>query len=492
MEPVRLEALPPLARGMAVESIEWMERAGDTALWLLNYPARFGQYAHFDAARQKFHPIRESAWWATGLLLRNRGDDAARAEKILEAVLAWQFVEPGMGYHGTFIRAPEEPRPAGKDAVMWRDYDPNWRQFIGTTFVVLLKMLPNRLSRELTQKLEASVKLAVEGEPPDRFTAHYTNIAMMHAILLVYAGGRFGREDWTQRGVALAREIYELFAPNRAYAEYNSPTYYGVDLYALRLWRLLSPRPELVEWGAAMERDLWRDIADYYHPRLRNICGPYDRSYGMDMTYYAAGVGMFFRLELPTNVAPFPDTTREFDHAHDFTLAPLVAMLGADIPSEARTMLQAPITERFVEHAIEDERVATAFLGREWMWGGEREAKKCGWPQVHLATAHWLQPDGSVGWFRLENGMYVDVTATASGLQLRANNGEDAQKLTWHFSSKPQASAEEWKLPGMTVRLKGGRVDWAVDESGLALFHTMAPHATLALDLEFAPDIRSA
>jgi hypothetical protein len=485
-----LESLPPLARALAVESIEWMERHGDAARHLINYPARFGEYAHFDGAKQKFHPIRESAWWATGLLLRNRGDDTVRAEKILDAVLAWQFNEPGMGYHGTFIRAPEEPRPAGKDAVMWRDYDPNWRQFIGTTFLVLLEMLPNRLSPALRQKLEASLRLAVEGEPPGRIPAHYTNIAMMHAILLVNTGARFGREDWTARGVVLAREIVDLFAPNRAFAEYNSPTYYGVDLYALRLWRLFSPRAELVEWGAEIEQALWRDIASYYHPRLRNMCGPFDRSYGMDMTWYVAKIGMFFRLELPAELAPLPDPTREFDHAHDFAVAPVVAMLGAEIPADAREMLRVPITERFVEHAIEDERIATAFLGREWMWGGERGAKMNSSSQNHFATAHWLQPDGAVGWLRLENKCFVDVAATSSGLQVRASGGAEAQSLLWHFSSKPQVSVDEWKFSGMTVRLKGERAAWKADDSGLVLSHALPPHASFALELEFSPDAR--
>jgi hypothetical protein len=487
MEPVRLESLPVLARAMAVDAIEWMERHGDTARNLINYPAQSGHYAQFDAEKMKFHPLRESAWWATGLLLRHRGDDAARAEKILDAVLAWQFNEPGMPYHGTFSRAPEEPLPAGKDAVMWRDYDPNWRQFIGTTFVVLLEMLPDRLSSALTRKLEASVRLAVEGEPPGRFDAHYTNIAMMHTILLAYAGGRFGREDWTERGVALAREIFDLFAPHRAFAEYNSPTYYGVDLYALRFWRLFSPRAELVEWGAAMEADLWRNIADYYHPRLRNICGPYDRSYGMDMTRYVAALGMFFRLELPAEHAPFPDTTREFNHAHDFAVAPVVAMLGAEIPADACALLHGPVTERRVEHVIENERTATAFLGRDWMWGGERGSDNCGSSQQHFATAHWLQPDGKVGWLRLDHRVLVDVTATASGLQVRAKNKKDAARLMWCFSSAPTVSEGTWTLPGMTVRVKGDRIGWKVEDGGCALAHTLAPQAALALELEFIP-----
>jgi hypothetical protein len=220
------------------------------------------------------------------------------------------------------------------------------------------------------------------------------------------------------------------------------------------------------------------------------MCGPFDRSYGMDMTRYVAGVGMFFRLELPAEIAPFPDTARDFDHAHDFTLAPLAAMVGADIPQEARAMLRAPVTERFVEHTIEGERVATAYLGSNWMWGGERGSTNCGSSQQHFATAHWLQPDDKVGWLRLDHRVSVDVTATATGLRVHARNGKDAAKLTWRFSSAPKVCAEEWTLPGMTVRLKGERVEWTAEAVGLSLAHTLKPHAELALELEFVPSAR--
>ncbi len=273
------------------------------------------------------------------------------------------------------------------------------------------------------------------------------------------AGARFGRKEWTDRGVDLAREIYELFAVHGAFVEYNSPTYYGVDLHALRLWRLISPRPELVEWATQMEHALWRDIAAYYHPQLRNLCGPFDRAYGMDMTRYASGVGMFLRLVLPPEQAPLPSAAGKIDHAHDFVYAPVAALLGADIPDDARASLGEIVTKRAVERVIEDGRVATAFLGPQWMWGGERGATKCGHSQFHPATAHWRQPDGTVGWLRLENGMAVDVTATENGLRLRAKNRAEAQPLIWHFSSAPEVRDSAWSFPGMNVLLKGASCD---------------------------------
>ncbi len=70
-----------------------------------------GKVAHYGALHVKDeqpHLIRESVWWAIGLLLRNKNDDAARGGQILEACLHWQFNEPGQPYHGTFHRSPQE------------------------------------------------------------------------------------------------------------------------------------------------------------------------------------------------------------------------------------------------------------------------------------------------------------------------------------------------------------------------------------------------
>ena len=59
---------------------------------------------------------------------------------------------------------------------------------------------------------------------------------------------------------------------------------------------------------------LWTDIADFYHPGLRNIAGPYDRSYGMDMETYVAFSGLWMRALLPADKAPFPVPDAHTDH----------------------------------------------------------------------------------------------------------------------------------------------------------------------------------
>ena len=497
MNPVTLDSLPLLARQLAETSLDWMQAYGKEGDLLL-CPDHHGHYGVLDVSKHNVHMVRESAWWVAGLLLRNQGDDVARAHRILDAVLRWQFNEPGMPYHGTFHRAPEEKLPTGLNAEMWGHYDPNWRQFIGTTWLILLELLADRLTPEMRARLEASIRLAVEGEPPDRIHAGYTNIAMMQAVLLVYAGRRFARPEWKERGVLLARKIHALFAEHGTFSEYNSPTYYGVTLQGLRLWRLFSQDAEVEAWGAEMETALWQQTSRYYHPGLRNICGPFDRAYGMDMPRYVAMIGIWIRLAVEPGVAPCPSLTTEFDHAHDFCAAPLVALLGVEIPAEALRHFQEFHEDRSIHQIIESQpapRIATAFLQADRMWGAESGHGGSG-GQFHAVTAHWRQPNGTTGWLRLLNpdGTTVDAVADAKGIRVTARSGASPRSLTWQFFSSPAAGlhliGNEWHLPGMRIRATTSLPAPALQqgENGHnAIVYTLPAGHETSFTLEFLP-----
>ena len=46
-------------------------------------------------------------------------------------------------WHGTYARFAEWPEPTD-GAVEWVDYDPNWRQFVGTTLALVLERAGGR------------------------------------------------------------------------------------------------------------------------------------------------------------------------------------------------------------------------------------------------------------------------------------------------------------------------------------------------------------
>jgi hypothetical protein len=349
------------------------------------------------------HMVRDTAWYALGLLEQGRTE---RATAAIESVLAQQFQLAGTPYDGTFRRAPEEPDPPA-DPVMWVHYDPNWRQFIGTTLAVVCDRHAPSLPAALVDEMRRAITLAVEGEPDDRVPPTYANVALMKAWLERWSGR-------TERAESLAREVWAHFDEHGTFLEYNSPTYYGIDLWALAMWR--STNGVLGDLGADMEARLWSDVALFYHAGMRNLCGPYDRAYGMEMTTHATPLGLWIWSAAGQDSAPFPDPSRPFDHPHDMCFGPCVAVLEPDVPHEVRPHLESFRGERSVERVISTEplRVATAWLGGDAMIGAQTGPPSgIGWYQHCHASIHTR-----TGWLRVPASEPVDARAGAGALEI--------------------------------------------------------------------------
>lgn len=479
-----LTDLHPRAQSLAVESLRWSAQWWDAPSSLL------------DVDFEGKPAVRDSGWFALGLLLRDKTDDTERARAIIDAVLATQFDEPGAAYHGTFPRWIGEPRPPAQNPQMWRDYDPNWRQFIGTTLALILDEYSERLEAAQIARIDRAIRLAVEGEPVDRCPASYTNIALMKAALLTWAGERYGEAGWVEYGEGFGAHVFELFQQTGAYGEYNSPTYYGVNLYALAFWRRYARSVKLAQMGAAMEAALWRDIARYYHAGLHNICGPYTRSYGMDMPHYGALLGLCIWLGVGQEDAPFPTDTGVFDHCDDFIFGPAFALIGTQIPTDALPHFRHFSGERSIRQPIttEPQRVATAWLADDLMIGAESTplddyAFFKPSDQFHPATIHWRTPGGGVAWLRLRHIGPVDATAAPNRLTvagtveptLRERFG--AAHSEWVYEiflpegvDDAQVSAHRWELPGLIVAVSTELVEMrrAEDYNHLRLIYPVS------------------
>jgi len=135
--PKTLHMLDPTVRETTLAAMEWTDQFWDGRAGFIwdtdaESPSRSGRIG-------RRHLLRETSWYAVGLLLRNQRGDLERAIQAIEAVLKQQIDEPGQPYDGTFQRSPEEPRPTARYAQLFVQYDPNWREFIGTTFAVILE-----------------------------------------------------------------------------------------------------------------------------------------------------------------------------------------------------------------------------------------------------------------------------------------------------------------------------------------------------------------
>jgi len=438
---------PPPRDATAWLDAFWDERAG-----LVRYPGRIGSPTNPYQA-PGVHLVRESAMHAVALLARGAPGDASRAGRTLERVLEHQIDAEGSVAHGTWRRTPDEP-PPGPSPREWIDYDPNWREFIGTALALALSW-DAALPPGLVRRIEAALRRACVGTLARAVPAEYTNIALMSAFLLDWTGDRLGEPAWRGTGLGLARAVVAAWDAAGAFPEYGSPTYYGIDLYGLALWRERAPAPELREWGARVEAELWRDLARFYHAGLRNLCGPYTRAYGMDMTTYVASLGCWIAPHVAEASAPLPPLGDAVPHAHDLFELPMVALLGSRPPPDVKPALARFQAPRAVEQRItrSPRRVATARLRDGAMWGGEQTGGQIVHWQHHPATVHWREPDGRVGWLRVRSNAPVDAVADDAGLRIAVQAG-----LPWLRES--EVWLELATRPDAGARRDGRRLVW--------------------------------
>lgn len=275
------------ATNMLQESMDWMD---------LYYDNERGYLFNLDAVTLT-HDTRSSAWYAAGLLARNKNDDVDQAIKIVNNIIGGQFKNESQQWYGDYQIYPEEPTvgTAEYPANMYNSWDPNWRGFIGTTFVVMLEefahLLPNETTNYILESLYNTTigdSYRVGGVDGDNLYPAYSNPSIMRAFVSGYIGRRLNDANMTQAGEMYAKQIIDLFVRDNTLSEFNSGTYAGVSLYALTLWaKYLKPEESIMgEYGPKMIRDTWSVLGQLYNANMKNVAGPWDRAYGFDMNRY--------------------------------------------------------------------------------------------------------------------------------------------------------------------------------------------------------------
>lgn len=80
-----VDSLPENAKDLLTESMDWMDTY---------YDNKAGYLYDFGGASALRHETRSSAWYAFGLLARNKGKDAAEAEKVIRNIIHGQHKNP--------------------------------------------------------------------------------------------------------------------------------------------------------------------------------------------------------------------------------------------------------------------------------------------------------------------------------------------------------------------------------------------------------------
>ena len=460
----------------------------DAQLWDQNVKLVHRPGYQANVARLGGYMVRESSWYALGLLLRDAPGDRQRAADIIDAVLKQQYITPGVKWYGTYRRTPEEPDPTG-NPVMWRGYDPNWRVFIGTTFQMILIEYPDRIPADLSKRMYEAIDRAIDGEMKEgRLLPSYSNIALMYGSLWDFAAVHDKRADWQKQSADWTESVYTLFKKYDSFFEYNSPTYYGVNLYGLALWRDYGSTQRMQTIGSEMEATLWNDIAGFYNPLLRNISGPYDRSYGMDMESYVSIVGVWMRTVLDAKNAPLPPIAASTDHVADVWFAPHLTILGTRIPPEAFAKMKVFAGDHLLRKQITEERIATAWIGRDLIFGGEstNKTKDAGTTtQFHPVTAQWRTPSGQIAWIRLVESPMIDAAADKQGVTISATG-----TLRFRIHAKDMVQAKitdkEWDLPGLHVAVDSDAKSFSAEKAEDAVDLIYSGMTTMKLGIKTA------
>ncbi len=391
---------------------------------------------------------RSATYLAAGLLWRDGPRDRAAAADILRGVLELQVDDgPESKRHGVWRTRENEAQ-----------IDENWREFVGCGLILVLERFPDRLPADLAADARAALLRAAQGAARRDVGAGYTNIALMSAFLLDWVGTREKRDDLQATGRKKAEAIHALFAKNKAFDEYNSPTYYGPDLMALALWREHAPGDRMRALGREMEADLWRDIGAFYHAGMKNLCGPFVRAYGMDMTTYCALAGLWIAMAVDDPaLAPWPGKSAK--KGGEAAYAPVFALLRPEVPRDVLPHLKAFTGGRRELARPFGRSRATAFLDRDLMMGAALLPRR--WEQHHPATIYWTTAPGKpVGWILL-TGENDQVEPVVEGGALRIRRLKPSREPIRLLVSAPDLDEKgiadaRWELPGLAVTVERG------------------------------------
>ncbi|KAI4703713.1 hypothetical protein J4E89_009936 [Alternaria sp. Ai002NY15] len=386
------------ATGLLHESMDWMD---------MYYDNERGYLFSLDAAALT-HDTRSSVWYAAGLLARNEADDVEQAVRIVKNVIGGQFKNESEQWYGDYQIYPEEPTVGTEQypAVIYNSWDPNWRGFVGTTFVVMLEEFPHLLPQDVQDYILESLfnttigdSYRVGGVDDDNLYPAYSNPSIMRAFVSGYVGRRANDSNMTTAGEAYAKEVIDLFVRDNTLSEFNSGTYAGVSLFALTLWAKYMPGDSIMaEYGPKMIRDTWSP--------------------------YAMG------------------------HKNDFAIGPLVAILAPYhntlVPNTTLSSLSSfPGTHTVKTSAFSPPydtypRNITAYLSPNLTIGAESFSENVvGGPSINKnsfnpAVVQWKRQDGTVGWMSLyAQTMALDVVVEEGSLTLEYPMGNSSSAFSF-------------------------------------------------------------
>lgn len=394
--------------------------------------------------------LRSKTRVAQALLFRNTPGDKEKAGAILQWILKNQYQDENSKLYGIWKTSVENDR-----------FDQNWREFIGCDLIIIRHKFRHLLPQGLIKDIETGLIHAAKGAFKRNVGADYTNISIMSAFLMEYVGTEFNIEPLKKAGISKAQDIFRLFQSHKTFSEYNSPTYYGVTLIGLALWRELSFSKEIQDMGKTLEKVFWHEIATLYNTNLKNMPGPHFRGYGMDMTKYFAITGIWIALALDDEkLAPLAQANGpKYGEMSNLTT---ILNLGLVIPEDDLKSLKTFSKPKFITKNVPNNykgdsiKQASTMITKDLMMGGLWGNKRV-WEQIKLGTIHWKTNNGDIGWLAIlgDGNTNVKVSQTSMLIYTNTTNPYKLEILVYAPDIEKDVFANQtWNLTGLNLVTK--------------------------------------
>ncbi|KRV47845.1 hypothetical protein AQ490_05655 [Wenjunlia vitaminophila] len=371
----------------------------------------------------KAHPTRHSLHYALLLLERaaaadDGSGDLARACAVLERIAALQDRTPENDTYGIWGYYAEEP-PWEMVPADW-----NWADFLGTALLLVDLRHGRRLPEPVRAEVRESLRHAAASIVRRDVSMTYTNIAVMGTFVTLVAGEHLDDAELAaygrQRVLRLARAIDET----GSFAEFNSPSYWGVVLESLTLLRQYARDPDSLRIVDRLHDRHWEHFLARWHPATRQLSGPMARCYSNDLgapPHLVKAVGGLLPVQEKTRAEP-NDITTSITSCVDYR-APHWALPRLEALAEPREH-----RELFSTHGPAPE-VGTTWLDHVTTLGSVNHIDT--WLQRRPLFGHWRRPDGTAGhihWHLVKDDGAEDFDF-ASGVVTTVQSGPHAAWL---------------------------------------------------------------
>lgn len=323
----------------------------------------------------------------------------------------------------------------------------------------------------------------VGGVDGDNLYPGYSNAWLMRTVVTSWTGRKLNDANMTAAGEADAVDFLDLFDRNHTLSEFNGPTYAGVSISALTIAAkyLGSTNSTIGQNAARVIRQIWDYESQLWNPNMRNVAGPWDRTYGYDMNHYVAILSIWMwtligKENVWTNTSPIWTMA----HADDFEVAPVIAVLSdfhkTLIPDKILSKLSSFAGDHiYTGHAyappadLEPRNITTwvssnISIGTQSfnqnVIGGFSEDSSSFSP----AVVQWTRYDESVGYFSLyptETALKADVAPYA--LNLTYPLGNSTSTFTFALAANPLGKKRDITdfddVDGVKIEVVGGSVD---------------------------------